>query len=192
MTRDPLRDQSDAPEQPQAALVDYDLTICGLDELPAHAGGGVTHVLSIIDPEAPLPAALTRFEALRQHWALRFHDISTPARDMTPPAQADVEQIIAVGRELARSASGGHVLVHCHAGVSRSTAATAILLARESPGREAEAFRTVARLRPGAWPNGRMIDLADALLARQGRLTAGLREMQEARMGGRPRSFWRF
>ena len=107
-------------------------------------------------------------------------------------AEVAAGAIIAVGRELARSASGGHVLVHCHAGVSRSTAATAILLARESPGREAEAFRTVARLRPGAWPNGRMIDLADALLARQGRLTAGLREMQEARMGGRPRSFWRF
>ncbi len=103
-----------------------------------------------------------------------------------------MEQILGVGRELARSAGGGHVLVHCHAGVSRSTAATAILLAQDNPGREAEAFAAVARLRPGAWPNARMVDFADDLLERDGRLRAGLRAMQDSRLGRRTGSRWRF
>jgi predicted protein tyrosine phosphatase len=68
--------------------------------------------------------------------------------------------------------------VHCHAGVSRSTAAAAILLAQRNPGEEAAAFRHVARIRPGAWPNRRMVEIADRLLQRDGRLIDGLRAMR--------------
>jgi len=35
----------------------YTLTICGLDELDRHGARGVTHVLSILDPGWPAPAA---------------------------------------------------------------------------------------------------------------------------------------
>lgn len=177
---------------PRDALVGYRLTICGLDELTMHADAEVTHALSIIDPEVPAPAALRAFDGLRQHWTLRFHDIAARSPDLNAPEQDDVQDLIAVGRELEIDADGGHLLVHCHAGVSRSTAAAAILLARANPGREAEAFEAVARLRPGAWPNARMVQLADALLERGGQLAAGLRAMQEARFSGPPGLFGRF
>lgn len=178
------------PAAESGILTGYRLTICGLDELPVHAEAGVTHAISILDPQVPKPQVLSRYDGLRQHWLLRFHDISTRAPDMNAPEQADLEDLVAIGRELTASAEGGHLLVHCHAGVSRSTAAAAILLAQHNPGREAEAFDTVARLRPGAWPNARMVELADALLERNGALRAGLQAMQQARLGGRLSVDW--
>src|SRR5439155_24490663 len=37
------------------ALAPFQITICGLDELACHCAGGVTHVLSILDPGWPEP-----------------------------------------------------------------------------------------------------------------------------------------
>jgi predicted protein tyrosine phosphatase len=162
-------------------IADFDLTICGLDELRAHTAAQVTHVLSILDPDTPVPREFERYAALRQHWVLRFHDVSAPIGDAQAPEQADVEQILAFAAELQAGDPDAHLLVHCHAGVSRSTAAAAILLAQRNPGREAEAFRYVARIRPGAWPNRRMVEIADRLMHREGRLIEGLHAMRRGR-----------
>jgi predicted protein tyrosine phosphatase len=49
----------------------------------------------------------------------------------------------------------------------------AVILAQAQPARPAEAaFDKVLRIRPGAWPNLRIVELADALLGRQGELVA--------------------
>src|SRR5947207_14007333 len=61
--------------------------------------------------------------------SLWFHDIIDPAPDRLAPSHADVERLLAFGREL-RDRSDGHILIHCHAGVSRSTAAAALILAQ--------------------------------------------------------------
>ena len=69
----------------------------------------------------------------------------------------------------------GHVLVHCHAGVSRSTAAMTTLLAMSDPAMSEDGlFERLVAIRPQAWPNLRMIEFADAMLAREGRLVAAL------------------
>ena len=65
----------------------------------------------------------------------------------------------------------------CHAGVSRSTAATALILAQAQPQLDARAvLAEVARIRSKAWPNLRMIELGDALLHRDGSLIAAAHE----------------
>jgi len=152
----------------------FELTICGLDELGDHAGAGVSHAISILDPEAPVPRVFGAYATLRDHWVLRFHDISRPLRGARPPEREDVAELLSYGEALARAEGPAHLLIHCHAGISRSTAAAAIVLAQHRPGREIEAFRKVVRLRPMAWPNSRMIRLADDLLGRGGRLTSAL------------------
>jgi predicted protein tyrosine phosphatase len=64
-----------------------------------------------------------------------------------------------------------HLLVHCHAGVSRSTAAVSMLLAQANAHLdEDEVFVRLIMLRPKAWPNALMIAFADKLLEREGRL----------------------
>lgn len=173
----PLAVESNTP----ARLPPYRLTVCGLDELVGHTRSGVSHILSILDPDTPMPRVLSRFEALRAHWVQHFHDVSRPVGDARMPERADVEELLSFGAELRGMEGAAHLLVHCHAGVSRSTAAAAILLAQHAPGREREAVAEVARIRPVANPNVRMIELADTLLQREGRLLAALRELRTRR-----------
>jgi predicted protein tyrosine phosphatase len=152
----------------------FRLTICGLDELPGLAEGGVTHVLSILDPEWPAPAAFARF-APHRRLELRFHDVVDPAPAWVAPSSGDVERLLAFGREL-DGAPAPHLLIHCHAGVSRSTACALLILAQADPQRPAaELLAAVVRLRPRAWPNLRLIELGDARLGRGGALVAAAR-----------------
>ena len=69
------------------------------------------------------------------------------------------------------------ILIHCEAGISRSTATALIMYACWlGPGREREAMERVRKQRPTAVPNRRMVRLADALLGREGRLIDALGE----------------
>ena len=153
------------------------LTICGIEELTLHGTRGVTHVLSILDPEQPDPEAFQNFGA-HHRTLLRFHDEIEPRSGVVLPAREHVEEIIAFGRSLADTARQdreGHLLVHCHAGISRSTAAMATLLAQVYPDRdEASIFARLLAMRPKAWPNSRMIGYADEMLGRDGRMLHAL------------------
>jgi predicted protein tyrosine phosphatase len=164
-----------------------DLTICGLDELCQHGGRGVSHVLSILDPGWPDPPDFARYDP-HHRLTLRFHDVIAEHPGYVAPQAEHIEALIRYGEELERAGEGAlrHLLIHCHAGVSRSTAAMAILLAQHAPGRERDAFQRVAAIRPQAWPNSRMVAFADELLGRRGRLMAALREHFERQARRRP------
>src|SRR5690349_13870359 len=129
------------------------ITICGIPELDQHCEAGVTHVLSILAPDLPEPEAFLAFPPHRR-LELRFNDVIEPAPGAILPETDHVVQLLAFGRDAMAAGEAAHVLVHCQAGVSRSTAATALLLAQAEPGRPAaEIFAEIARLRPRAWPN---------------------------------------
>jgi predicted protein tyrosine phosphatase len=155
-------------------LAPFQVTICGIDELGFHWEAGVTHVLSILDPGWPEPEALGAFDAHRR-LELRFHDVIEAGSGYIAPESRDVEQLLAFGRNLTE-ARGTHLLVHCHAGVSRSTAAATLILAQMHPDRPAEeALLTVVRQRPRAWPNLRILEFGDALLGRRGQIVNAAR-----------------
>jgi predicted protein tyrosine phosphatase len=155
-------------------LVPFEVTICGIDELGLHCEGRVTHVLSILDPGWPEPEAFGAFDP-HQRLELRFHDVIEAGAGWTAPERQDVEHLLTFGRDL-MGARDPHLLVHCHAGVSRSTAAAALILAQARPDRPAEeALLTVVRRRPRAWPNLRIIELGDALLGRRGEIIEAAR-----------------
>jgi predicted protein tyrosine phosphatase len=66
-----------------------------------------------------------------------------------------------------------YFLVHCHAGISRSTASMALVLAQALPDVPADRiFEEVLRIRPQAWPNLRIFEIGDAMLGRRGELVA--------------------
>ena len=151
----------------------FRVTICGIPELDEHSAAEVTHILSILRPDWPDPESFAAFPPHRR-LTLRFHDIIEPTPELIAPSREDVERLLAFGRELGEPA-GNHLLVHCHAGVSRSTAAAALILAQAHPERTArEALERVAQLRPRAWPNLRMLELGDALLGRNGEIVAAV------------------
>lgn len=165
----------------------FKATISGLDELAGYARLKVSHVLSILDPGFPRPAA---FDAFSQHrrLELRFHDVVEEAPGMIAPEQGDVDRLLAFGRTLqAEQPRKAHVLVHCHAGVSRSAAALGLILAQAMPGHPGrEIFAEIVRLRPQIWPNLRIVEMGDSMLGRNGDLVAGVRDVYRLQIERRP------
>jgi predicted protein tyrosine phosphatase len=164
------------------------LTICGLDELVDHGTRGVTHVLSILDPDWPEPEGFRAYDP-HHRTTLKFHDAIEPAPGIVLPDVGHVEAILAFGDALARETtrSEGHLLVHCHMGISRSTAAMLMLLAQAGPQEDADMVMERLRgIRPQAWPNLRMVDFADGLLGWGGRLTAALGRHYARQLAARP------
>lgn len=104
------------------------------------------------------------------------------------PAAEDIEQILALGSELALSRpSHPHLLIHCHAGFSRSPAALALLVAQTGPSLAAETIAAeVLRIRPNAWPNLRIIELGDKLLDRGGQLMETAARIYRTRLAQDP------
>lgn len=153
----------------------FDFTICGILELPEHSAAGITHVLSILDPGYP---DLEAFGAYGEHarLELRFHDAIDPRPGEEMPQPEHVEALLRFGREMAAEPGEKRLLVHCHAGVSRSTAATTLLLAQAAPEIDAATIMAeVGRRREKAWPNLRMIEIGDAMLGRNGTLVEAVR-----------------
>jgi len=176
------------PDSPAESMQRRRLTICGLQELNAFRDAAVTHVLSILDPAYPDPADFATYKP-HKRLTLRFDDILDAAPDMVLPELSHIEELLKFGEGLA--AEGGdplsHLLVHCHAGISRSTASMATLLAEARPGMDEDAvFTHIREIRPQAWPNSRMIAMADTLLGREGRLTNALRRHYGIQMRARP------
>ena len=155
-------------------FVDFRITVCGVAELDSHSAVGVTHVLSILDPGWPEPEPLSIFDVHRR-LRLRFHDVIESQPGWIAPERWDVELLLAFARGLDASEET-HLLIHCHAGVSRSTAAAALVLAQTRADRPAdEVLREIVRLRPRAWPNLRILELGDDILGRGGEIVEAAR-----------------
>jgi predicted protein tyrosine phosphatase len=169
------------------STIPFKITICGIDELPEHSEVGVTHVLSILDPEWPVPDAFGSFGE-HERLELRFHDVIEDIPAMLPPQPAHVEQLLAFGRDmLIEPPPGAHLLVHCHAGVSRSTASMILMVAQARPELAAATIvQEIFRIRAKAWPNLRIIEIGDAMLGRGGELVAAVKDVYRAQLGRRP------
>ncbi|MBB4095783.1 protein-tyrosine-phosphatase [Ochrobactrum pecoris] len=165
------------------------LTVCGIQELPEQRARKVTHVLSLVDPDLP---ELDAFQSFEQHHrvTLRFHDIINAADNHTMPTPDHVSAILQFGSEFQSAQNPqapSHLLVHCHMGVSRSTAAMVSLMAQANPNESAESlFTRLVAIRPQAWPNSQMIGFADEQLGRGGELTAALRRHYGRQIGSNP------
>jgi predicted protein tyrosine phosphatase len=153
----------------------FKITVCGLAELAQHSGAKVSHVLSILDPEWPAPEV---FGTYGEHarLELRFHDIIEEEPGQQAPQRYHVQQLLEFARGLDREpAVNAHLLVHCHAGVSRSSASMALLIAQAVPDRPADAiFANILAIRPQIWPNLRIVEMGDDLLGRNGELVAAV------------------
>lgn len=126
----------------------------------------ITCLVSIGDSHDALPAG---YDNARRKLRLLVADVVTE-RGAT---EEDIRQIIDLADGLRFDT--GTVLIHCEAGVSRSSAAALIMYACWlGPGREQEAMERVLSQRPVAIPNRRMVELADRLLDRRGRLLEAL------------------
>ncbi len=143
--------------------------------MPGHAEAlRPDRVITLLQAEwqPPTPPGV----APEHHCRVVINDITEPSEDQILPTREHVEALIAF-LEASRQAS---LLVHCYAGVSRSTAAALIAMVLDAPGREREATRALRSAAPYAQPNRLIIRLADEILERRGGLVAALAAMGPA------------
>jgi predicted protein tyrosine phosphatase len=113
------------------------------------------------------------------HLKLALSDIADPAEGLAHPQREHVERLIAFGRAWGGAAP---MLVHCWAGVSRSMAAAFILLCDRAPNGAEYAIAKKMRARAAhANPNRLLVELADGLLEREGRLIDAVGAMGRAK-----------
>jgi len=128
---------------------------------PGHCAK-ITYLVSIGDGDDPLPQG---YQNAGRKLRLRIADVVTEEG----ASVEDIRRIVELAEQL-RSESGT-LLIHCEAGISRSTATALIIYACWlGQGREDEAMERVVAQRPYAIPNRRMVALADRLLALEGNL----------------------
>jgi predicted protein tyrosine phosphatase len=126
----------------------------------------LAYLVSIGDPHDGLPVG---YHAFGRKLRLLIGDVLTD----DGATDDDVRRIISLAESL--RADTGTVLVHCEAGVSRSSATALIMYACWlGPGHEPEAMARVLAQRPIAAPNRRMVEIGDRLLGREGRLVQAL------------------
>ena len=167
--------------------IPFGLSVCGIEELAAHAATKASHVLSILDPDHPVPEAFGTWGE-HEKLELRFHDDIEELPGRLPPQPSHIESILLLGRDLmAEAASVRHLLVHCHAGVSRSTASMALIIAQALPTLPAgEVMEMLLGVRGRAWPNLRMLETGDRMLGRGGTLPAAAHRLYRLQLQRRP------
>jgi predicted protein tyrosine phosphatase len=164
----------------------FKVNICGLSELRLYRDAHVSHVLSILDPEFPAPTAFADYGA-HQKLELRFDDIINEEPKLRAPQPEHVDALLEFGAGLGNEPDA-HLLVHCHMGISRSTASTTLLIAQAAPAMApAEIFAELHKLRPQIWPNLRIIEMGDKKLGRDGAIVAALRDLYRAQIERDPK-----
>lgn len=147
------------------------LAVCPLSGLEASLRAhDPSHIISLLSPEAPAPRV---DGATCLH--LAFNDIVEPTEGLLAPHPGIVADLL----DFARDWDGARpLLLHCWAGISRSTAAAYIIACSRAPDEaEARLAQALRRRAPSATPNRLMVALADAALGRQGRMSAAIAAM---------------
>src|SRR6202167_4538556 len=131
---------------------------------------GALHVVSLIGDEAS--GERPRAIVAENHLWLRLHDISSPLDGYVMPDEQHIADLLNFVRRWNRSAP---LVVHCYAGISRSTASAFASVCALNPHRNEDSIAQALRLAsPTATPNIRIVSLADRLLGRGGRMVAAI------------------
>ena len=146
--------------------------VCSLARLhPTVAETGAKHVVTLMKDVAMVRRPPSIEEA--NHLLLDMDDIVTVMDGYVPPNDAHVAKLIEFVTGWDRSAP---IVVHCYAGISRSTAGAFITACALNPNRDEEIFaRAIRSFSPTAQPNIRLVSLADDILGRGGRMISAIR-----------------
>lgn len=134
-----------------------------------------THVISLIDPGIADEHVPVIRDA--EHIVARLRDQENMADTAHFPDIVDsLFETVRPAVESPRS----RILVHCHAGISRSTAFCYAMIAhRAGPGLEEEAFGAFLSIVNKPWPNRRIIEILDRRWGRDGALLKPLDAMRD-------------
>jgi len=159
--------------------------VCSLAALPETVKAtGASHIMSVMAKvdQVQRPASVLEINHLR----VQVDDITEHMDGFVAPCETHIEQILNFVRSWDRSAP---MVVHCFAGISRSTASAFAAACMLNPHRDEIAIaRQIRTASPIAQPNRLIVSLADRALGRYGRMLRALDEMGPGSMTveGRP------
>ncbi len=131
------------------------------------ADARVSHLVTLINGETMIDTPPTIEQ--NRHLRLSMNDICDPQPGLVVPCESHVDELIQFALDWDKKAP---LLIHCWAGISRSTAAAFISLCALNPDTDEHALaRALRRASPTAYPNRRLVALADSVLSRQGRMS---------------------
>ncbi len=145
--------------------------VCSLARLhETVASTGASHVVTLLKDtdRVQRPCGI----AAQNHLILGMDDITGPLEGYVVPADEHVTRLLTFVRGWDRAAP---LVVHCYAGISRSTAAAYVTACALNP--RCDELVMAKRLRlasPTATPNARIVALADRALARNGRMLSAI------------------
>ena len=145
--------------------------VCSLARLHATVEEtGALHVITLLKDTDRVERPRSVAEA--NHLILGMDDIAVPMDGFITPGEEHVAQLIEFVRCWERKRP---LVVHCYAGISRSTAGAYVAACALNPGRDEWVIaRELRRVSPTATPNGRLVALADRILRRDGRMVAAI------------------
>lgn len=145
--------------------------VCSLDRLEQTAvDSQASHVATLINADT----VVSRPQSVQpgNHLFLGFNDINEPLEGMLLPGEQHVRTFVDFVERWDQVAP---MVVHCWAGVSRSTAGAMIATCLLRPDLdEAYVAATIRARSPEATPNKRLVALADHVLGREGRMVAAV------------------
>jgi predicted protein tyrosine phosphatase len=152
--------------------------VCSLSRIGATvAQTGASHLVTLINAGTPVERPLAIPE--ERHLFLAFNDILEPMEGMTPPGE---EHVTALLDFIEGWKPEKPIVIHCFAGISRSTAAAFITTCALRPERdEAEIAERIRAGSPSATPNLRLVRLADDYLGRRGRMVRAIEAIGRGR-----------
>jgi predicted protein tyrosine phosphatase len=110
--------------------------------------------------------------AAERHLVIGVDDITAPLDGYIAPAEEHVADLLKFVRRWERSAP---LVVHCYAGISRSTAGAFIAACALNPNRDESGLaQSIRRSSPTAMPNTLLVSIADRMLKRNGRMIAAV------------------
>jgi predicted protein tyrosine phosphatase len=143
------------------------IVVCPLSQVSRMVAAYIPErVVSLLDPDFTFPDFGSSYGS--RHLRLRLHDVHSSEPGQVGPTPDHVEQLLLFLSAWQRSAP---LLIHCRAGIGRSTAAAFIAACLHSPQRdEREIALDLRRISPLARPNELLIKLADFAMNRNGRM----------------------
>jgi len=127
---------------------------------------GARHIVTLIKDVSLVRRPHSILET--NHLLLDMDDISSPIDGYVLPGEEHVAKLVDFVTQWDRAAP---IVVHCYAGISRSTAGAFITACALNPKRDERAIaRPIRDASPTAQPNLRLVALADNLLGRKGRM----------------------
>ncbi len=153
--------------------------VCSLAALPETVRlTGASHILTVMGKVAQVERPVSVLPA--NHLKVSMDDIIEPMEGYVVPSEEHVEQVLNFVRGWDRRAP---LVIHCYAGVSRSTASAFATACALNPHRdEMEIARQIRAASPIASPNRLIVALADKALRREGRMLRALDKMGPATM----------